>query len=49
MTDEEKVQARESAAKLLATDRLPKIAAGADSFKDATTVYEDGTETHGRR
>jgi hypothetical protein len=49
MTDEQKEQARESFAKLVATGELPKIAAVADSLESGTTVYEDGTEDHGRR
>ena len=48
MTDEQRKQARESAAKLLATDQFPKVAAVRDSLTGATTVYEDGTEDHGR-
>ena len=49
MTDEQKEQARESFAKMVATDQLTKIAAVADSLEGATTTYEDGTQSHGRR
>ena len=49
MTDEQKEQARESAAKLLAEDQFPKIAAVRDSLEGGTTVYEDGTADHGDR
>jgi hypothetical protein len=49
MTDEQKKQARESFAKLAAEGQLPKIAAVHDSLEGATTVYEDGTESHGGR
>ena len=48
MTDEQKEQARKSFAKLVAEDQLPKIAAVADSLEGGTTVYEHGTEDHGR-
>ena len=49
MTDEMKKQVREYAAKLLATGQFPKIVAVRDSLKGGTTVYEDGTESHGGR
>jgi hypothetical protein len=34
---------------LLATNQFPKIVAVRDSLEGGTTVYEDGTEDHGRR
>ena len=49
MTDEQKKQVSEYAAKLLATGQFPKIVAVRDSLKGGTTVYEDGTESHGGR
>ena len=49
MTDEQKEQARKSFAKMVATDQLPKIVAVRDSLEGGTTVYDDGTEDHGRR
>jgi hypothetical protein len=49
MTDEQKEQARRSAAKLLAEGQFSKIAAVRDSLKGSTIVYKDGTEDHGRR
>lgn len=49
MTDEHKQQAREAAAKLVATDQLSKIAAVADSLEGSAIVYEDGSGDHGRR
>jgi hypothetical protein len=50
MTDEELSKAaKASFAKLEAEGRFSKIAAVHDSLEGATTVYEDGTESHGGR
>jgi len=49
MTDEQRKQARESFAKMVATDQLSKIAAVADSLEGSTIIYKDGTKDHGRR
>jgi hypothetical protein len=49
MSDEQKEQARLAFAKLVAEDRLSKIAAVGDSLKGSTIIYEDGTESHGGR